>query len=512
MKTFLYHYWTRLTALVRDPVSVTVGTASLVTLFWLGWPTRWGLEPAYFLETVSVRVWAPLVRSVPSVVGELGIDLMLLLIFLRLTACRGRGAGLIGRRAQLVAPPHATLPIGPRSRALAEALVWLPVWYAVVPLCLLALVITVGGPDLVRDVVGEVRQGTMLLGGGTSVAYTAILRPVHAIPLLVAVLLQPRPTAFGLSLRALPFVAAWWMLALIPYPTSPLPHLAVDTLLTGLILVLAPALYAVGQGLALPAQRHGGVRVSARPAYGDPRAQLRWDTWWNGVRIVVFVATPCLLPVVVGIPLWSMVSPSISLSVVIIGWLVGLAACISPLALPLGMRTTACTGQRFAVDFDGTLGRAWSTLPVPVPQVIRNYYCVNLAALGFMVGQAIVLSDLMSALRNPHYVFRWGAWLTEVLYVLGIVLLVGAVSTALSVGREKQRQFTAGIASVALAWWPAYWLAGEVSNRWLHQPLPELPWYAFSVGTYAAALVISIDLFRPQSPSARVRVWRTANA
>jgi hypothetical protein len=320
-------------ALVVDLIEPGAGRA------FPGWTTwrRWVLGPVL----VCHFLWAPLVVLFVS-------------------------GNALGRRslASATGPPLPALPIGPRSRAVAEALVALVLAVAArTPLLL------VRPPDLLFNLSVLLMRGPHPVS--STVAWTAgtILGALFAWPLLLAWVTVPRLDrrgwlAPGLVMGAL-FLAVGTGLSSRPLSAA---------LLALALSVVVLALVGTEIQVVRPAsERPYGARLFRRSP--GPMAQFRRDQWRGPLRafwpfLVLAVPGPLVLAILH------------SRRFELLALLLLLLTAI--LFYPSGLKLVSAAGPGSGAVWNGYYLSAWSVLPVRRETVLRAVYAHGWAAGGLV--------------------------------------------------------------------------------------------------------------------------------
>jgi hypothetical protein len=260
-------------------------------------------------------------------------------------------------------PPLPALPIGPRSRALAEALVALAlVLVARTPGLLLR-------PELVSH--AYLLQGApQSVSGAASWAGTTILGALFVWPLLLAWAMVPRLDARGLLgpgivMAALFFTRMRGMTASWP------PAAALALTLSVLVLVLSGTKIELVRAVA----ESGAKAPAFRPSPG-PLAQFRRDQWLGPLRAL----WPFLI-LVLPAP-WALATVDRSFGPMYLTLQLLLLTAV--LLYPLGLRLVSAAAPGTAALWNGYYVSAWSTLPVPRETVLRAAYAHAWAAGGLV--------------------------------------------------------------------------------------------------------------------------------
>jgi len=340
------HVRARLRAAAKSPAVwalLICGGFSSLPMWWsMG---RWALSADMSVlvrglaipSLLAMYVWTPLI--VAAVAG---------------TAFVARPTGLAAGR---LAP---ALPIGPRSRAVAETLVVL-------------LFMLVARP------IGQI-VGLELAGGhGRGPLAETLFGLALVLPLVLAWTAVPRLEGRSLLGPAL-VMCVLPMVILGGTGSSPRMTLLVSMALSALVLM------AVGLEIQVEDRRAGVARrsLSFRASPGAV-ARLRRDRWTGPLeRQGVLVGTLLLLLVIVEVRSKILESPWRALELSLA--LPGLLALTMVIFHPFGLSVASNSGPGLGGFWNGYFGRAWSVLPVPPRSVTRSVY-----AHGWLVGTALWL-------------------------------------------------------------------------------------------------------------------------
>lgn len=351
----LRHYWIRLRTVAQDPVALSMlALAGLASL----------------LPTYRLALWR--FESRPSQIGVLvALHLIFLLLWAPLAALPVVGTAARSARAAAGGRMMPALPIGPRERALAEALVALTfVLLARTPALLLY------GTDVVRfslplDTFGHGFSAWMLF----CIAFVreSLLFAVVALPLLIAWCAVPRLDAVGQTgIAILTMTVAGATLAGLTY--LPWLFVAFSFALSALVLGL------VGLEWHLPSRRSASPRSTApvapivipwRPSPG-PLGQFRRDQVFGplfrpGVSMAVGVAIPLALALQA-----TAGGLRTRMGMALTAFFLLLSANL--LVFPIGVRLVPSSNGGAASLFSGRFADAWAALPVRREQVLRAVY------------------------------------------------------------------------------------------------------------------------------------------
>jgi hypothetical protein len=320
----------------------------------------------------------------------------------------------LGRPSSATGPPLPALPIGPRSRAVAEALAALALAVAArTPLLL------VHPPELLFNF-----SYLLMRGPGpvpATVAWTAstILGALFAWPLLLAWVTVPRLDRRGWLAPGL-VMGTLFLGVGTGLSSRPLPASLLAVALSVFVLVL------VGTGIQVvrsASERPYGARLFRRSP--GPRAQFRRDQWREPIRVLwLFLVLVAPGPLVLAI-LRSRRFELLALQLLLL---------TAVLFYPLGLKLVSAAAPGSGAVWNGYFLLAWSALPVRRETVLRAVYAHGWAAGG--------LVWLLLCLYT--WLYGGGPWL-PLFELAGVVLAAGVLVCAAAGDRWRG---TAALASL----------------------------------------------------------------
>jgi len=423
MNTFSRHYMIRLKATLTNPFAFCALFLSALAglMYWPGLMEPTGPDTPLISigegvsETVLLLIW---IFIWPMVAGN---------------AAGGSAAG--GRRAILAAKPQPSLPIGPRTRVLAETLLVLTFVLAVrVPACLL----------------GDHFNWVFYLPGlmnpeeasAACFAKRSLWGALIMFPSIMAWAAPARSSNFYLMARPLTLGALLLVAIKLGFLADPLPCAWTCLVLSaGVLLTVGrePAM------LGFQWRPNGSPASRFRPCT-DPESQLRRDLWlkpvpWIG-SLLALQAGLVVLDRCVVLPDYGYYL----LSCIVIGFM------FSQVVLrPMGSIMIAAKLRRYSSG-SGEFMSAWSTLPVRREAVLRAVYLhgLTLSAFTWMLGAGINMFN--TRLERGVWAMMDPDGDSAVKYIVPFAALVPCIAgglTCAAVG-DKVRGFTSLAAGVAV--------------------------------------------------------------
>jgi hypothetical protein len=351
----LRHYWIRLRMVAQDPVALSMlALAGLASLL----PTH----------RISIRM---LDRNAEAAAIAIAISLQLLLLLVWVPLAALPVAGTRSRSVRSTASGRVlpALPIGPRSRALAEALAALTLVLLARTPALLLYGTDIGRFGLRNQFFGDGFSGFSLFCA--VFLRESLLFALFALPLLIAWCAIPRLDGAGLARTTLLTMIVTGA-TLAGLASRPLWALAFSAVLSTMALL--------GLEWNLPGRRAAGPRSTApvapmvipwRPSPG-PLGQFRRDQLFGplfrpGVYRAVGVAIPLALAFQAATG-----GRRAGMGMALTAFLLLLSANL--LVFPIGVRLVPSSGVGAASLFSGHFSDAWAALPVRREQVLRAVY------------------------------------------------------------------------------------------------------------------------------------------
>jgi hypothetical protein len=441
------HLVTGLRMTARDPLALGVlAFAGVLTAFLWGGPVGLvlGIDSLFALQ-YPWRGWVAALTEPPPRVLRLSTLLGLVPILFSQLVGAAIVAGALGRSTAPrrwpagPAPGMPAVPIGPRTRVIADVLV-----AGAYVLTARALVLCVAG----------VASGQALFRRHTAtypeVAQLATLFPSLASPTTAYVSWAVVNTILG-ALFSFPLVLAWATTtrldarglgklaaaALVVFGTArigAMAHLASAVLVC--LIVSAFLLVRLDDGSrAEPAAKPRPLRSRSSPG---PLAQLHRDAWLGPARrlwwaLLLAGALPLMLTLVTwpksgeGVPYERVRLMVLATWVAFLQWPTLLLLTLFPFGLALVSPATSASRL-----FSGVFLRSWSALPVARESVIRAVYAHGLLAAGL----AWLILYLQVRLRR--------APLGPVLYDLPVVFLMAGIAVCEAVGDRRRGLIAVG--------------------------------------------------------------------